>query len=165
MLRIRLPGSLALLAAGLAACSNPAPTSSAAAAPAPAAQPAKVEIEAPRLLDCPSADPGRECEEVRASAPADFKRALGGDYQAQRNTAYMFATARVGMVKRPVQACAWRMVIMAERPANGMPDAGNYQTDCGTLSPRDRQAARQVAQAIHRQVYGSDLPELPPLDA
>jgi len=69
------------------------------------------------------------------------------------------------MVKRPVQACAWRMVIMAERPANGMADAPNYQTDCGSLSASDRQAARLVAQAIHRQVYGSDLPAIPPLDA
>ena len=134
------------------------------AAPAPDAEP--VAIEAVALKPCPSSDPNRECEFDATKAPEYLRDALAGDYQAQRNVSYMHTASRPWNVQQPVQGCAWRMVIMVTRPASStMDDAGMYRIQCGSLSDGDQTAAREVAQLIHRQVKGSDLPTLPPIPA
>ena len=120
-------------------------------------------IEEVKFLPCPEPDVGRACEADQTFTKRDWPKALAGDYQAQRNVSYMFTAGRPWVVERPVQGCAWRMVIMATRPAGStMADAGMYRIQCGRLSERDLAEAKRVANAIHRQIHGSDLPELPP---
>lgn len=146
---------LAACALGLANCAPPAEDASAAQPAADAA------IEPLRLLPCPAVEPA-ECEADRRLAERDWPKALEGDYQAQRNVSYMFTTRRSWIVTRPVQGCAWRMVIMATRPTDAVfDDAGMYRIQCGALSERDLRQARAVANLIHRRIHGADLPPLP----
>ena len=145
-------GALALASCGAA----PAPSTTAAAA-----------IEPVRFAgECPADDFMNACASETVGAEAEFQRALAGDYQAQRNVSYAHTSTRPWNVQQPVQGCAWRMVIMVTRPASStMDDAGMYRIQCGSLTADDQAAAREVAQLIHRQVKGSDLPTLPPIPA
>lgn len=136
------------------------------AAPAPSTA-ASVAIEPVRFTgQCPADDFMNACASETSGAAAEFQRALAGDYQAQRNVSYAHTSTRPWNVQQPVQGCAWRMVIMVTRPADStMDDAGMYRIQCGALSAEDQTDARAVAQLIHRQVKGSDLPTPPPIAA
>lgn len=144
-------GALALAGCGAA----PAPSTSTVAA-----------IEPVKFTACPAEDLMGACASDTAGAESEFAKAMAGDYQAQRNVSYAHTAGQPWNIQQPVQGCAWRMVIMATRPAGStMDDAGMYRSQCGALSAEDRAAAREVAQLIHRQVKGSDLPTLPPIAA
>lgn len=55
----------------------------------------------------------RNCEFGMASFPADYRKAIQGDYLAQKNVAYCFESGCYTAVKRNAQlACAWNIVIM-----------------------------------------------------
>ncbi|WP_282007948.1 hypothetical protein [Brevundimonas aveniformis] len=142
----------------LAACTAEPPTSDAANTPLPAETTA--EIETLQILDCDGHEFEDSCRRYRGELmPAEYDRALAGDYQAQRNVAYHFSRESTDAVSRPIQACAWRQVIMATRPADaGYTDESSLRLDCDSLSERDRAEADQVANLIHRRIHGSDLP-------
>lgn len=121
-------------------------------------------IEEVQLTPCPSDDPGRACAANHATAPKDFEAAMQGDYQAQRNTGYVLANAQPGIVRRPVQGCAWRMALLVSgSPEVNALDTANYQTDCASLSDADQAESLAVAKLIHQRIHGADLPPLPPL--
>ncbi|WP_152554646.1 hypothetical protein [Bordetella bronchiseptica] len=78
--------------------------------------------------------------------------ALAGDYQAQRNLAFGYTDLPyAGQKKDPVQACAWRMVIMVSGMADSG-DAANFQLYCGRLEPSDRRAAMHHAGILLQKV-------------
>lgn len=55
--------------------------------------------------------------------------AMRGDYQAQRNLAYSYATGRAttGSPKKPIDACAWYRVIAASN--NPKVQSGDYSNE------------------------------------
>lgn len=139
---------------------------SCSAAPASSPPGAEPTIETVQLKACPEVDPYRECEYDLATIPSYLPKALEGDYQAQRNVAASFASPRRWVVARPIQACAWRMVIEVTKPADAeYQDTNSYGIDCRDLSQGDLAQAEAVAGLIHRRIHGSDLPALPPIPA
>lgn len=81
------------------------------------------------------------------------KKALAGDYQAQRNLAYYLTTGEEGVKADPVAACAWRIVILKSGHAQAdASDTSNKQFDCDRkLTPAQlRQAEGQAASLMKR---------------
>lgn len=167
------PFLLALGAASaLASCSDggsaPAPdavdTTAAAqleAAPTPLNR-GRPKIEELRFVRCPE-DDGGFCRGSQAQLKRNWPEALRGDYQGQRNVAYTFSTGDIA-VQRPVQGCAWRMIIMASAsPELDDTDMNNFQLYCGRLSADNLQEALLVADQISERVYGTELGEVPAL--
>lgn len=142
---------LVILAAGLALAGCSAQGKQVATAQS-------ASIEEPTLTPCAAPDPGRACAFAHDATSKAWGAALAGDYQAQRNVAYALTAPAAGVKADPVQGCAWRMVILANRPADGLDDAGNVSTGCSRLSTGDLAQARAVAGLINRRVYGRDLP-------
>lgn len=66
------------------------------------------------------------------STAAIKKKALAGDYQAQRNLAFGYSDQFSDQKKNPVLACAWRMVILTTDQADET-DMSNYNVYCGKL--------------------------------
>ncbi len=91
-----------------------------------------------------------------AAALAELeKKALAGDYQAQRNLAYSLAIGADGAPYEPVKACAWRAVIIASassKVSDG--DHRNVQQNCGKLDDEGRQQAQVLAEQILTRVRG-----------
>ena len=120
--------------------------------PQPAA-PQVVQIVRPTALPCPMPDPDRACMADTHALQADFDKAMAGDYQAQRNTAYLLSGASPYVVAQPIQACAWRQVISTNRPADApYTDGPQLEIDCGKLSAEDRAVADHVAALISTQL-------------
>lgn len=86
---------------------------------------------------------GAELEQVRTKARA-------GDYQAQRNLAYAYATGDQLQGKRyPVAGCAWYMSIAYINGQKfGAGDSGNVYTYCRNLPPDQFDAAIRHSAAI-----------------
>jgi hypothetical protein len=81
------------------------------------------------------------------------KKALAGDYQAQRNLAYYLTTGEEGVKADPVMACAWRIVILKSGHSQAdASDTGNKQFDCDRkLTPAQlRQAEGRAASLMKR---------------
>ena len=121
---------------------------------APQPQAAQVaQIVRPTAMPCPTPDPDRACMADTHALQADFDKALAGDYQAQRNTAYLLSGATPYVVAQPVQACAWRKVILASRPADATyADDRQLEIDCGKLSAEDRAVADKIAALITAKI-------------
>ncbi|MDB5965438.1 MAG: hypothetical protein JWQ72_1938 [Polaromonas sp.] len=86
--------------------------------------------------------------EEPASLPAGLEAirasARGGDYGAQRNLAFTYATggSELKGKRYPVAGCAWYMSIPYLHPKKfDGGDAGNTMVYCGRLSPDDYDAA------------------------
>jgi hypothetical protein len=78
----------------------------------------------------------------------DYLRARAGDYQGQRNVAFMLGSTRGGMIRdhyagiafEPTDACAWRLVIISSNHREaGAGDIANLQTACNRLTGPERQ--------------------------
>lgn len=82
------------------------------------------------------------------------KAALSGDYQAQRNLAYIMATeVRDKEAYDKVQACAWRKVILfSGNPRSDISDISNEKFACGRLSTSEVTAASMRAKELVRQI-------------
>lgn len=90
---------------------------------------------------------------AKSEAAGLEKKALAGDYQAQRNLAYYLTTGEEGVKADPVMACAWRIVILKSgHPQADASDTGNKQFDCDRkLTPQQlRQAEGQAASLLKR---------------
>lgn len=133
----------------LAASAVAALLASCAAETPPEAPETLARIESPQALPCPEPDPGNACRADTASLASDFDKALAGDYAAQRNTAYALAGASQWVEPQPIQACAWRLVIVETRPADAtFADASQRDMECDRLSAAERDQADEVAQLI-----------------
>lgn len=81
------------------------------------------------------------------------KKAKGGDYQAQRNTAYSLATGAQGAPYNPVRACAWyALILFSGNPKVNDSDKGNVDLYCGRLTTEQRRAAQEVVAVLATQV-------------
>ncbi len=96
------------------------------------------------------------------------RNALAGNYTAQRNTAYCLRTAKCEDVifPRPIEACAWRIVILGSgHQWVNQSDIDNYRDECtSVLSPDEQAGALAEADYLFRRIYKRDLPRerLPP---
>ena len=96
------------------------------------------------------------------------RNALAGNYTAQRNTAYCLRTAKCQDVifPRPIEACAWRIVILASgHHWVNQSDSDNYREECVSgLSPEDQASALAEADHLFSRIYKRPLPHelLPP---
>lgn len=87
-------------------------------------------------------------------AEADWPAAWQGDYQAQRNVAFCLISGCDGAVQIDKSSgCAWRSVILALNSQSATDlDAANIETECGDLTPTQRQLAISKAQKIAAKV-------------
>lgn len=85
------------------------------------------------------------------------KKAMAGDYQAQRNIAYGYASYPYpGQVKNPVMACAWYLVVLhSGSPKAGDGDVGNVSVYCGNgkLDGNSQELAKVKARALYKSIY------------
>lgn len=104
---------------------------------------------APVAKPCGVSDANRAClADTHDLAPA-FAKAMDGDYQSQRNIAWAFSGASPFVEADPVQACAWRQVISATRPADAAyTDDDQKRVDCGKLTASQIEAADRVSAQI-----------------
>lgn len=127
----------------------------------PESEKVAVQIEQPQFGGCDTAD--KVCAADQNAVEAAWPLAMKGDYQAQRNIAFAFAqgvNAPSKVTRRPIQACAWRIVIMASGSAKvDQTDQGNLTSDCASLDKDDAERSLAVANLIYREAYGSALPE------
>jgi len=79
----------------------------------------------------------------------DYQKAMQGDYLAQRNTAWSFSGSSPYVEADPVQACAWRKVIMVSRPTDArFTDAEQLRIECGKLRPDEVASAEELSARI-----------------
>lgn len=104
------------------------------------------------VYDCSPSDP-KECARDRANFIRDYLRAMAGNYQGQRNVAFMLSTGDAPVVKNRIQGCAWRFVIVQSGHADAdASDAMNLKTDCGRLNNAERATAAARTAEIMRQI-------------
>ncbi|EGF93091.1 hypothetical protein ABI_15310 [Asticcacaulis biprosthecium C19] len=109
------------------------------------------------------ADSTRACDPVRLEMLQQWPKAWAGDYQSQRNVAYMQSERMAGVPYNPVQGCAWRMVILASgHTQSDSTDIANYNFECRALTPVELVTAKASAGQIFKTIAGNTLPDLPP---
>lgn len=98
------------------------------------------------------------CKANVAEFRSDWKKAHRGDYQAQRNVAFCLSRGCDGAVGiDPVQACAWRILIMASNgPVDGG-DAANLRNECGSLPAAWKIDATNLAKNLFKKIYKRGL--------
>lgn len=80
-------------------------------------------------------------------------RAMRGDYQTQRNLAYLLSAGDATMFPRPIDGCAWRMVILfSGHDLVDASDAGNLEHYCGRLTRAEQLAASAKADRIRLEM-------------
>jgi len=81
-------------------------------------------------------------------------KALKGDYQAQRNLAFTYATSRDPAVSNPMLGCAWyRLILLSGSEKIGPGDMSNVKVYCEKLSPDEQAVAMQQAQHLYKEIY------------
>lgn len=103
------------------------------------------------LLNCALAvaqDQPQTYEEVKVLAGR-------GDYQAQRNLAFGYASFPYkGQQKNPLLACAWYLVILnSGSPKLHQGDIGNVTVNCDRLDKKSRAAAEGQARQLFARIY------------
>jgi hypothetical protein len=80
--------------------------------------------------------------------------AMRGDYQSQRNLAYVMGTEKRDTEGYdPLMACAWRQVILASGHTQAdMSDVQNEKTACDHLSKNEQDIAHVKAQLLLKQI-------------
>ena len=81
-------------------------------------------------------------------------KALKGDYQAQRNLAYTYATSRDQFVSNPMLGCAWyQLIILSGSEKIGPGDISNVHVYCGKLPSDEQTVAEQQAKRLYEEIY------------
>lgn len=117
------------------------------AAPA-GAQPTEVTFRPCRGA---TAESRQACEATRRMFPEDLRKARAGDYQAQRNVAFMLSGAgrpeNSAIVPNRLESCAWRLVILqsGHRRVNVL-DAVETRTSCDPIDAPWHQAEARAVQ-------------------
>jgi hypothetical protein len=94
-----------------------------------------------------------------AQTEGDLKsKALNGDYQAQRNLAYGYATGDQKIKKNHSLACSWYLLILrSDSPKINSSDIGNVATYCDPFKPDfgfdERLIAERQANELYRNIY------------
>jgi hypothetical protein len=101
-----------------------------------------------------SADPAASATPDQSSGMSQYeameKAALSGDYQAQRNLAYILTT---GIPHNPILGCAWRIVIVQSgSPQVDQSDTGNKKFACGKLTTDGLAAAEAQAKKLQAKI-------------
>tara|TARA_R110002020_G_scaffold471284_1_gene698250 strand:+ start:38919 stop:39371 length:453 start_codon:yes stop_codon:yes gene_type:complete len=99
------------------------------------------------------------CEATRVSFKTDYEAARRGDYPAQRNVAFCLYDGCDGAVlRKPVESCAWRMVIQGSKAAKEPTERESYRNACSRLSNADRKQSLARAEAMFGAIYQAQLP-------
>ena len=82
---------------------------------------------------------------------------MAGDYQAQRNLAYGYASwPYKGQDKNPLLGCAWYLVVLnSGSPRVGEGDVGNVRVYCEKLDSNSQSAAKAQAHLLYKKIYNS----------
>ena len=86
---------------------------------------------------------------------ADLERkAMRRDYQAQRNLAYSYQTASLGLPKDFMKACMWRTVIILSGDKQvDSSDASNHDFACSKLTSTERVGAVRQGEKLTEKLY------------
>lgn len=105
----------------------------------------------------PSEQASPQVEKTEEQLLREFEtKAKQGDYQAQRNLAYLYSKSTDPFVSNKQLGCAWyKLILLSGSPQVGDGDIGNAQMFCRRLSPEQQFVAEQQAQRLHREIYGS----------
>lgn len=83
-----------------------------------------------------------------------LKKAMAGDYQAQRNLAFGYATGDQRVQVNSMKGCAWRYVILKSgSPRVDESDVSNFKVYCGKLDPVSAEAADAMAVRLLHEIY------------
>jgi hypothetical protein len=116
---------------------------------------ARVQAEAQQYLGlCALAgDDQRWCEVTKEAFLQDYVKAKAGDYQGQRNVAYLLNRGQAPVRQNRIQGCAWRSVILASGHAQSdSVDTANLRIECSGLAPEERQASQARASALLQEI-------------
>lgn len=81
------------------------------------------------------------------------KKAITGDYQAQRNLAYSYVNPRKGEQADAVRACAWYLTVyQSGSPKVNEGDKGNVAVYCSKLPTNDLKVAQKQAEKFQQQI-------------
>lgn len=84
------------------------------------------------------------------------KKAITGDYQAQRNLAYSYANPRQGEQADAVRACAWYLTVyQSGSPKVHEGDKGNVAVYCSKLPTTDLKVAQKQAENYQQKIARS----------
>lgn len=111
------------------------------------------------VTTCALANDKAWCDAQVKQFRADWPKANKGNYQAQRNVAFCYATSCDGAIMPDlVTACAWRIVIMASPADITSGDVANYRNDClEKVSGTMRSDARLMAERLFKKIYRKKL--------
>lgn len=109
------------------------------------------------LIPCTFAEKQQDCELERREWLDAYQKAKAGDYQGQRNVAYMLRAGPTPPMRiNPIQACAWRWVILNSGHARvDTGDTSNFQNACRPLDIAGREASQARADALLREIRAS----------
>jgi len=80
--------------------------------------------------------------------------AMKGDYQAQRNLAFGYATGGQQFRVNKGAACSWYLLILrSDSPKLNVGDVGNVDVYCGKLDADMRLSAEREANALYKRIY------------
>ncbi len=117
------------------------------------------------LIDCAFVPEARraECPRWQEAFVADYLRARTGDYRGQRNVAFGLRGTTPGVRGEAVQACAWRLLIVASGHAQaGEGDQANVRADCGPLAQAQRDLAVQRGTRLAEEIAADPVRDAPP---
>ena len=83
------------------------------------------------------------------------KQARRGDYQAQRNLAYSYASPMKGEKEDKLAACVWYLVVIKSGSDKvDIGDTGNAKVYCSKLERTEQIAADAKSNELVRKIYG-----------
>ena len=86
-------------------------------------------------------------------AKGELNKALQGDYQALRNTAYSMKNGSAGHDLNPIAGCALRKItLIVAQNETDVGDYGNEYVDCKALSPSESEQAWKMTLQLLPQV-------------
>jgi len=102
------------------------------------------------LVFASSAHAAGDAARLKEYEPAARK----GDYQAQRNLAFTYATSRDAGVANPTLGCAWyKLILLSGSTKINDGDISNVRVYCGQLSREQQGVAEHQAQRLYREIY------------
>lgn len=86
-------------------------------------------------------------------AKDELQKALQGDYQALRNTAFSMKDGSAGHDRNPIAGCALRKItLIVAQDKTDTSDYGNEYVDCKALSPNESEQAWKMTLQLLPQV-------------
>lgn len=115
------------------------------------------------LTGCALADDKKICAAEQDDFLKWYPMALKGNYQGQRNVAFCRRNGCASAVMVDVvDACAWRMVVVASDATLDASDAANYRMDCVRIGSNGFTDATIIAKQLFRKIYKRPMPDVDP---